>query len=464
MHSIKIGLLPLYIALYDDHGSSSRTRLEPFYEALAQGFEAKNITVVRAPFCRLHDEFKQAVASFEAAGVDCIVTWHAAYSPSLESAEVLSATSLPIVILDTTETFDFGFDQNPKEIDYCHGIHGVMDMANLLIRHRKPFAIAAGHYPSSDVLDRSIGFIRAAVAAQALKGSRVGSIGGSFQGMGDFLISDSELKERFGVTVVYADGKELAELKNAVSEKEVKSEMEADLSSCSVLEPFSPESHRLTVQNCLAVRNWLKKHDLAAFTANFLEIRPETGLDVMPFMEACKAMARGVGYAGEGDVLTASITGALMQGFPDTAFIEIFCPDWKGDTLFISHFAEMNYNLAADKPELREIPYSYGKAANPVVGFAGYRGGKAVYLNIFRDADEYRLLIAPVTMLSTPKGAFTGQIRGWMKPPRAVSDFLQAISRAGVTHHSCLIYGADIEQLEYFGQLLGLKVTKILSY
>jgi len=86
MKTAKIGFLPLYIKLYDDCGLQDiRDRTEAFYEKMAQGFEAKGIEVIRSPFCCVKPEFEAAVAKFEAEGADCIVTWHAAYSPSLES-------------------------------------------------------------------------------------------------------------------------------------------------------------------------------------------------------------------------------------------------------------------------------------------------------------------------------------------------------------------------------------------
>ena len=118
MKKAKIGFMPLYIKLYDDVGLAElRERLEPFYETMAKGFEKHGIEVVRSPFCRVKDEFSAAVDKFEKAGVDCIVTWHAAYSPSLESIDVLAGTSLPIIVMDTTETYDFGPAQDSAEIN-----------------------------------------------------------------------------------------------------------------------------------------------------------------------------------------------------------------------------------------------------------------------------------------------------------------------------------------------------------
>jgi len=461
MNTCKIGFLPLYIKLYDDCGLTIRERLEPFYEKLAAAFEEDGFSVLRTSFCRVKEEFAAAVAMFEENDVDCIVTWHAAYSPSLESIEALSQTKLPIVVLDTTETFDFSPSQSPDEININHGIHGVMDMTNMLRRHGKAYAIAAGPYPQSDVVKRAGRLAQIAAGANSLAGSRVGTIGGSFDGMGDFLISDEELLERFGVTAVYAKGNELSAFADAVTEEEISTEIDRDLDTCQVLAPFSRETHAKTVKNCLAVRKWLEQEKLDAFTVNFREIRPENGLTVMPFMEACKAMARGIGYAGEGDVLTAALTGALMRGFGDVSFVEIFCPDWQGGSLFLSHMGEFNMALSADKPEIKEIPFVFGDAEDPVVCYGCYQPGDAVFVNIFKDTEKYNLLISPVKMLEHPNDRFTGTVRGWMQPVVHLPEFLEAISNAGVTHHSSLVYGATLSELEYFGNLLGLHVIKI---
>lgn len=248
------------------------------------------MAVIRSPFCRVEAEFRAAVARFEEEGADCIVTWHAAYSPSLESIEALARTSLPIVVLDTTGNLRFRPRPGSGRNQLLPRHHGVMDMCNMLKRHGKAYAIAAGHYPSSDVLDRAIGYGKAAVAARALHGSRVGAFGRSFPGMGDFLMADEELAARFGVEVVHAGGAEVAALRAAVSEEDIAAEMAADLEGAEKLNDFSEECHRGTVRDCLAVRRWLELHRADAFTVNFLDISPAMGLDSMPFMEACKAM------------------------------------------------------------------------------------------------------------------------------------------------------------------------------
>ncbi len=454
---MKIGLLPLYIKLY---GDNLHYRLEPFYTKVTETLEKRGLQVVTSPFCCLKEEFEEIIKRYETENVDCIVTLHMAYSPSLESAEVLSKTSLPIVVLDTTETFDFSPMQNPDEISFCHGIHGVMDMCNLLKRNCKDYAICAGHFENSDVIDRCIGFVKAAVAANALRDSKTGSVGGSFDGMGDFLVSDEEMKRTFGVEVVYSKGEELAAEISSVTNEEIAAEMELDRKM------FEGEAdvdvHKESTRVCLGLRKWAEKNSLSAFTVNFLHIGPESGITIMPFMEASKAMARGIGYAGEGDALTASFVGALMKSFNDTSFIEIFCPDWKSNTLFISHMGEMNIGISAGKCEYKETPVAYGNpSGNPVVAYGCFKSGKAVFANVYRDAEGFKLLISPVQMTAPDEDNFKGNVRGWMKPEMPITDFLEKISIEGVTHHSMLVYDATPEQIDFFGRLLGLRVVRV---
>ncbi|MBQ7715591.1 MAG: hypothetical protein IJT70_06960 [Clostridia bacterium] len=462
MKKIKIGFLPLYIKLYDDCGFVVRPRTEPFYESLAGKFEDEGFEVQRSAFCSVKSEFEEAVKNFEKGGCDVIVTWHAAYSPSLESIDVLSKTPLPIVVLDTTETYDFSSLQDPGEMNYCHGIHGVMDMTNMLRRAGKPYAIAAGHFPSSDVVERASRLVRAAAGAASLRGTKVGTIGGSFDGMGDFLISDDELKSVFGVEAVYSSGEELDACRSAVTDGEIEKEISFDAENYEAIDDIDEETHKKTVRNCLAVRRWIEKNGLSAFTVNFREIRPSNGLEIMPFMEACKAMARGIGYAGEGDVLTASITGALMRGFRDATFVEIFCPDWKGNTLYLSHMGEYNPALTNGKGEMKKISFIFGEADDPIVGYGCYKAGSAIFTNVFKDADgKYTMLISPVEMVDAPDDNFVGTVRGWMKPSVPLPEFLERISTCGVTHHSSLTYGATVEEMKFFAQVLGLRTVVV---
>ncbi len=458
---MKIGFLPLYVKLYDDFTPKSRPRHEAFYAEVAGIFEEKGVEVVRSPFCRLKEEFRQSVLLFEKEKVDAIVTLHMAYSPSLECVDALVGTSLPIVVLDTTSTLEFGNMQAPAEITYCHGIHGVMDMCSLLKRHGKEYAIAAGHYTESNCIDRVIGFVKAAKSAKALSEARVAMLGGLFDGMGDFRVPHSEMKSRFGITVLDKTSDQMKAYEDAVTDTEVEEELALDKERFDFDENCDEKEYFETLRSCLAVRKMIEEEKLTGFTANFRTVGPEMGLQAMPFLEACKGMERGIGYAGEGDPLTSAFVGALLQGYPETTFTEIFCPDWKNDVIFLSHMGEVNYRIINNRPYVKRMGINYAKGLLPFAGAARMKGGKGVFVNVNRDEYDYKLIISECEMQEFDEDNFKGSVRGWMKLPTTTADFLEKLSINGATHHSVFVYGATAEELEYFAALHGMETVII---
>lgn len=456
MRKPKIGLLPLYLELYDNAMPEVRPHIDAYQADIVSALASRNLDVMSTPARRLKAEFEGAVRFFEDAGVDAIVTLHLAYSPSLESIDALVGTKLPIVVLDTTRDFAYGPKTHPEDVMYNHGIHGVQDMCNMLLRRGKPFWVEAGHWEKSDVLDRIASWARAAAVATSMHSARVGRIGEPFVGMGDFAVEAAVLKERIGVETVPCDMHALGTLLPAEGDAEVAAEIANDRAAFEYGN-VSLEAIDRSVRTGLAVRRWIEQEKLTAFTFNFLAFDGVSGVPTVPFLEASKAMARRIGYAGEGDVLTAALVGALASVYPGVTFTEIFCPDWQSNRIFISHMGEMNLSLAAEKPVLVETPFPWTDAQDPVVAFGRFRGGNAVLVNLAPMADDqFSLLVAPVKMVDVKgEDKQRDSIHGWFEPPAPVADFLEEYSRAGGTHHSALVYGDLAQEIARFGHIMG---------
>ena len=459
MAKIKIGFLPLYIKLYDD-GGTNRIHMQAFYDRMASILTNQGFDVIKTDFCRIKEEFKTAVKNFEEQGAQAIVTLHAAYSPSLESIDALAGTDLPIIVLDSTEAYSLNSYETPGAIGNNHGIHGVMDMCNLLKQRGKLYAIAAGHTSNSNVVKKTCDYIRATVAAKSLKGSKVGAFGSSFDGMGDFLISKEDAKETFGIEIVSLSDKQMKDLCDKVTDKEIADEKAIYEKEFVGADLELDEYYKAGIRACLGVRKGVEEYGLSAFSVNFLDMSADN-LGTMPFIECSKAMARGIGYAGEGDVLTASFVGALLKGFKDTSFIEIFCPDWKKDKLLISHMGEMNYGVATGKPSFAIEKFNYAPVGKANKAYAGFKKGQAVFGNLYKDSDgKYKLLLSDIEMLDDEPG-YDNKIRGWFKANCHIDEFLEKLSEYGAIHHSFMVYDVDVKALKYFGQLLGLEVFVI---
>lgn len=487
MKKPKIGLLPLYLKFYDDVLPTLAAQVAPFVQRVQTHIERGGLGVVAAPIGRTRPDFASAVTQFESEGVDAIITLHLAYSPSLELAEVLAQSRLPIVMLDTTPDRDFGRDVDPMRLLENHGVHGVQDLACMLRRLGKPYRIVAGHLDDLSVIERCVEAVRSGCfaapgrpatqnrlkagdqqaasaerAARCLRSMRVLRIGGVFPGMGDFAVPDNVLRRVLGITVENIEPAALADCVNAVRDDAVTAEIAADRKQFRV--ECDEAVHARSVRVGLGLRRFLDTGGFGAFSMNFLAFKDSTGpVNTVPFLECCKAMARGLGYAGEGDALTAALVGALSQGFGATTFTEIFCADWAGQSLFLSHMGEINPAVAAAQPLLYEKEYPFSPALNPATLACAPRPGRATLVNLAPGPDDtFRLITAPVEVLADGTHPdLKCWVRGWIRPALPLARFLEEFSHLGGTHHSALVFGDHVEALAAFADFLNIEHCNI---
>jgi L-arabinose isomerase len=462
MKPVRIGLLPLYIKLYDDVDPALRTLQMPFLKDVTEALEAEGLVVTVADVCRVREEFEQAVATFNHMDLAAVVTLHLAYSPSLEAIDALEKLKPALIVLDTTPTYDFIAAAGLQAIDRNHGIHGVQDMCSVLKRRGVPYHIACGHL-SGDITRRVANLCRAAMAATAMKRMRVGLVGDSFTGMGDFQVDAHTLAAVTGAQVIRLDPEEMHTIRGSVTEAAVDKQIAEDDAQF-VVELIHPENRRLAAKAALTLRRWVQKNALGALSVNFMQVNLTTGLLKMPFAELSRMMAQNIGYAGEGDVLTAAMTGALMTAYQSAGFVEMFCPDWERGILLLSHMAEMNIALADAKPLMTDVPFPFTDVGDTVGVFGCHRAGSAVLVNIAPlRPDHFTLILAQVDMLKPnwDETPLRNQIRGWLKPRMPLPNFLTQFSEAGGTHHSAIVYDADIASLAAFGHMMGFTVVTL---
>ena len=452
MKKVKIGFLPLYVKLYDDGSPEIRPRINAFSEEIANKLQIDGETeVISADVCRLENEFEDAFALFKKEEVDCVVTLHLAYSPSLQSEKILKNTDLPIIILDTTPTFDYT-DNAENTLMYNHGIHGVQDMCNLLVRNNKRFFIEAGHYEKSDVVARVIKRAKGILAAKTFSSAKVGRIGGEFDGMGDFLLDDGVF-ETLGIERLELSQYEAKSYMQKVTDEEIDVLIEEDQGKY-IVQELKEDFYRNSIRGDLAVRKWIEDNNLTAFTANFMNIKSDFGLSGMPFAEANRAMERGIGYAGEGDFLTAALVGAFMSVSNETSFVEMFCPDWKNNMIFISHMGEMNTALAAEKPKYMKKEMQFSDI-DTTWTCGTYKSGTATLVDIAPlGGSNFRIITSLVEMQVPECANFKNDTTcGWFSPNSDISDFLENYSKLGGTHHLSLMYGDMRKTAETFAEL-----------
>jgi L-arabinose isomerase len=457
IRSTRIGLLPLYLELYDEVRPEARPEMEGFAERVAETLDGIGLDVVSTPVLTTRLQIDEEVRKLvDDDRLDALATVHLAYSPSLEAADALVRSDRPLLLLDTTPSPSFGEDADQEMMFRNHGIHGVQDLSCTLTRRERPYLLSVGHIEDSVFHDDVALNARAMRAGRALSTMRVMMIGETFEGMGDFAVDPEVLGSRLGIYVHRVSVSQVAQVAREVTEEELDEETACDTGDCdcSLIEP---EVLRRTNRVGLAVRKMMEEEDAGAMTFNFASFTGSTGIETVPFLEASKAMARGQGYAGENDPLTAGLVGALAQAGCELTFTEMFCPDWEGGTIFMSHMGECGLGVSEAGGTLVEKHYEFSDVANPAIAVPKLRAGTATLVNLAPGAGgSFKLITAQVEVLDRgPVEGFSEVPHYWIRPvDHDLRDFLQRYSEIGGTHHLALCLGDERELVRRMAKVL----------
>jgi L-arabinose isomerase len=477
-----LGFLPLDAVFLEESVPGFTERADRYCEEVRKTVEewlcSENAVLITSPegkAVNTEAAVKQAVDHFEKTGCDGIIALFLSYSPSLNLVGPFSKTPLPLIFLDTTGRYDFMEAEGAEELMFNHGIHGVQDICSLLARVGKPYIVEAGHMGGQlssggsgkhlkGRLERRVSQIR---LTSAFTKERVGLIGMPLEGMGDFRVDFNILRERTGVEVVPLKVEELAEAARGAPAARV-SRKSSDTGNENGQNRF-PSLGSISSGNLAsdhgyeaALREAAERHGLTSFASNAFVFKDATESGVIPFFAFSRLLYDGYGYAGEGDVVTAALTGALLKTCEGkVTFTEMFCPDWKQDRVLLSHVGEMNFGIC-DNADV--IEKTYALTGTKAVALRGrYRSGKAALFNLVPDGvGEFRLIAVGGEVEETPDNpALENTVRGWFRPDSGLVSMLESYSYAGGTHHLALIYGQKRELFSEFARLMSWEYLRI---
>lgn len=406
------------------------------------------------------DELRVKLDRENIAGVIVILL---SYSPSLMSLPFLKEISKPILIWNTQKLWEIKDDFNAEDLLQNHGIHGVQDLASVLLRERVPFSLVTGHFKDECAQQKIKEWMTAVTAVERLRNSRVGNLGGTFPMMGDFLISPESLKSKLGVEFVKISMDEIADYLKKVEDAEIEKVMKDDLKKYKA-ENLSPETHRRSVRIELALRKLIEDRKLQGIAVNFIAFDRSSPVDTVPFLAISKFLAEGMGYGGEGDVLTACSVLLLQYLTGEANFVEMFTVDFPNNLIFMSHMAESNPKMARpDSPIiLKENPLPLAYAAPSAVLCFSLRPGLATLLDFTQTSEgEIKVITSLVEVVDKPMLKNIDQPQFFIRPNCRVEEFLTKYSLEGGKHHLAMCYGDLRQTLKYVATLMNMPYVEI---
>lgn len=454
----KTGLLPLMLEMYKKYAPEIEKKQKPFITYIADNLK-KFSEVKIAPICSNRREVNSSIKDFEIENVDVLIVIFIAYATSISALNPLLETNIPILLFSTTPKSSMAQGMSMEDILLNHGVHGYMDLSNVLKRNRRPFQFASGGKDDSGVYLEIEQWTRAARVKKLLKGSNIGIAGYTFDGMGDFGIDTTSLNSEIGPEIKHIPLNILAERAKSLGDAEITIEIEKDRKKYTMDQSIDIDIHRESLRIFLGLSKIVDEYSLNAFTMHFQGILENPHIKTPPFLAISKLQEKGLAYAGEGDLLGATANLMMRYLCGNTLFTETFCPDFEGGRMVMGHMGESNPAMGI-KTVLRRKRFAFGKAVDPVIAEVQMEEGKATILNLGIVEDNRFQMIAYT-------GAVCEKIPGsqdidmpyfHFKPDIPLRDFLIEYGLAGGTHHIALTYGDRREEIKKLAELLQIEL------
>jgi L-arabinose isomerase len=183
---------------------------------------------------------------------------------------------------------------------------------------------------------------------------------------------------------------------------------------------------------------------------------------VMPFVGISRLMAEGIGYGGEADALGAAGVAVLHRLTGCSGFTEMFCPDWEGGEVLMSHMGEANPQFARSRPALVEKPSILESGSDSGVLLFESEPGPATLASLSTSpGGGFRWVVSEGELTSSPLYPALNAPHYRFRPRLALPDFLTAYSEAGGSHHLALCRGHMAFRIERLANAIGIEYRSV---
>ncbi|HSJ69769.1 MAG TPA: hypothetical protein VK921_18960, partial [Anditalea sp.] len=215
----------------------------------------------------------------------------------------------------------------------------------------------------------------------------------------------------------------------------------------------------------VGLETFLKNGDFKGFSDTFEDLH---GMKQLPGIAAQRLMAKGYGFAGEGDWKTAALVRAMkvmgtgLEG--GNAFMEDYTYHFDPDNSLVlgSHMLEVDECLAANKPSCEVHPLGIGGKEDPVRLVFNVKGGPGLNASIVDMGNRFRMIINEVEAVAPshdlPKLPVA---RVMWKPLPDMKTGCAAWILAGGAHHTCFSQNISTEVLNDFANIAGIESVNI---
>jgi L-arabinose isomerase len=459
----RIGILGIMQDLYDDMIPGIAQRQEGYAAEIAAHL-SDVAEFVPSKAVKYREDAERAMREFEDSGLDGVMVVMLTYGPAMRVARLLSESRLPICLANIQPEPAVTPAWDMADMTYNQGVHGAQDTANAMVRAGKRFHVLTDDW-KSDSFRADVGrWARAAAAVTAWKSLKTAIFGYAMNDMGDIRVDESALVRTLGPEIIAVAPGDLYRGTLDVTGAQIAEVISFEDANFEIDPRLSREEREDHARMQVALERILNDGGFGAYTAHFDAIGEDGRFSRLPLAAASTLMAKGYGYAAEGDVLTACLVSAGHTLIGDAHFTEMYAMDFPSDSILQSHMGEGNWKVArSDRPvKLIKRPLGIGRLADPPTFLFQLRPGPATLATLVSlEGDRFRLVVAEGENLDSQELPALEMPYGQFRPASGLRACLNGWLRAGGPHHEVMNLGHHAAAWRDFCELAGIEFVQV---
>jgi L-arabinose isomerase len=459
----RIGILGIMQALYD-HMIPGITERQAGYAAELAEHLADVGDFTPGPPIKSREDAERVMADFERAELDGVMVVMLTYGPAMRVARLLEESRLPLCLANIQPEPNVTPAWDMADMTYNQGVHGAQDTANAMVRAGVPFHVLTDDWRSESFRRDVDRWARAAAAVSAWRRLRVAIFGYAMNGMGDIRVDENALVRTLGPEIITVAPGDLYRGAEAASSDEVAEVIAFEDASFEVDPRLSREEREDHVRMQVAIEHILTDRGFGAYSTHFDAIGEDGRFRRLPLAAASSLMAKGYGYAAEGDVLTAAMVSAGHVLIGDAHFTEMYAMDFPSDSVLMSHMGEGNWKIARkDRPvRLIKRPLGIGRLDDPPTFLFQYQPGPATLATLVSlEGERFRMVVSEGEVLDSQELPALEMPYGQFRPDTGVRACLNGWLRAGGPHHEVMNLGHHARAWQVLCELAGIEFVRV---
>jgi L-arabinose isomerase len=468
---VRIGLFGIGLDTYWNQFEGLPDNLKKYQSQIKEKMESFGAEVIDAGMVDNPEKASEAALLLKTTDVEMVFLYISTYALSSTVLPVVQKVKAPIVLLNLQpvaqldyQKFNALADRGKMTgiwLEHCQAC-SVPEIASVFNRAGIQYDIITGYLFDENAWNEIEEWTQAARVAAELRNNRMGILGNYYGGMLDVYTDLTRQSTTFGTHFEILEMCELKNLRDAVTEEQLKNKIDEFCTSFDVTPECEPIEIERAARTSVALDQLVNNHNLHSL-AYYYEGQPGNEYEnIVTSVIAGNTLLTGknIPVAGECEVKNAQAMKIMSEFGAGGSFSEFYLMDFNDDVVYLGHDGPAHLAIAENRVQLVPLPVYHGKPGKGLSIQMTVKNGPVTLLSVVEGKDDVFLLVAEGESVPGPTLQI-GNTNSRYKFPIGAKEFINRWSKQGPAHHCAIGVGHIAGKIEKLGKLLNIEVVKI---